>query len=634
MNRRLSISRLFLFSLVAAAAILSGCGGGGGGSSGSSSAAAATTAAKVQLLVSSPQLDSAGSSTIDVTAVVLNANSVAIADKTLTFQVSDSTGSTAYLNNVSDAKTDENGVVTAKLNLGTNKSNRTITLTAAADGASGTNTVEVINTKLTISGSSSVTLGVSTPLVITLKDSAGTAISNASVSISSAKGNSLSPATGTTNSSGQVTVNVTGTVAGSDTITATSFGATATQTVSVSNSTFSFTTPASGTEFLVNTAQPVDIYYAVNGVPQSGQTINFSATRGTISGTCTTNASGNCTTAPTISSTSTGTSIITAAAPGGIPSNTVSVTFTTATASGITAQTSKSTVPANAAASSTNRATISAVVRDAANNLVKNATVTFSLSDTTGGYLSVGSTLTDVSGTATVDYIAGTISSALNGITVTARVTHVGTTAVTVNPATVYLTVGGQSLFVRLGTDNLVAASSDGIKYIKNYTALVTDAAGNPVTGATVMFTLKPRKYLTASDYAYYKGSMSWNGSSWATVKTVSCYNEDSNYNGILDAGEDTNGNGILTPGAVAVVAGSATTDSSGFANAAISYAKDFAQWGNVTLQATASVAGTESTNSVSFDLVGLASDYANQDTRPPGYYSPFGTGAVCTDSN
>lgn len=633
MNGRLSISGMLLLFIFSLTAMLSGCGGGGGGGS-SSSAAAGTTAAKVQLLVGSPQLDSAGTGTIDVTAVVLNSSNVAVANKTLTFQVSDPTGSTAYLNNVSDTKTDDNGVVTAKLNLGTNKANRTLTLTASADGASGSNTVEVINTKLTISGSSSVTLGASTPLVITLKDSAGTAISSASVSISSANGNSLSPSTGTTNSSGQVTVNVTGTVGGTDTITATSFGATATQTISVSNSTFNFTAPASGTEILVNSAQPLDVYYAVNGVPQSGQTINFSATRGTIAGSCVTNTSGNCTAQPTVSSTSTGTSIITAAAPGGIPSNTLSVTFTTASASNISAQTSRATVPVNTASSSTNRATISAVVRDAANNLVKNATVTFSLSDTTGGYLSVGSALTDISGTATVDYIAGTISSALNGVTVTARVTHVGSAAVTVNPSSVNLTVGGQSLFVRLGTDNLVTASSDGIKYIKNYTALVTDAAGNAVSGATVVFSLKPRKFVTASDYAYYKGSLSWSGSYWAPVKTASCYNEDSNFNGILDAGEDSNGNGILTPGAIAVVTGSATTDSSGFANAAITYAKDFANWESVTLQATASVAGTESTNQVSFDLLGLASDFSNQDTRPPGYYSPFGTGAVCTDTN
>lgn len=621
--------------------LLSGCGGGGAAAVNPTNPVTPTVvASSVQLLVSSPQMDSAGTSAVDVTVVVLDANSVALASKAVTLKVSDPSG-TAFLNTVSGATTDDNGIVTAKLNLGTSKANRAITLTATADATSATNTVDVANTKLAIfSGSSSAVIGAATTFQISLKDSAGTAIPNAPVTITSALGNNLNPSSGTTDSSGVLTVVVTGIVAGTDTLTASAFGATASQTLSIGGSDFTFTAPASGQEFLVNAAHSLNIRYFEGLAPQAGKTVIFSATRGTVSGTCITNTSGSCTTAPTLSSSSTGPSTITATTtgPNGTISSTQAVTFITATASTVSVQASQTTVSVNTLGSTTNRATISAIVRDAANNLVKNANVVFNLTDTTGGTISPASAITDVSGVATTDYIAGATSSAPNSVKVEATVTHVGGAPVAVPSASIELTVGGQSLFVRLASDNTIA--SNGVTYVKTYAAIVTDAAGNPPTvPVQIVFSLKPRG--TPND-AFYKGTYTWvetlTGGAWIRSITAYCKNQDLNYNGIIDAGElaTTNENGlkVLFPGNVASVTSPVTTNSSGIANTTITYAKDYAYWTTVTLQATAFVAGTESTSVVWFTLPGLAADYTNKDVSPPGTPSPYGPGTSCFDTN
>ena len=100
------------------------------------------TGTRVQLLASSPQMPSSGLTKIDLTAVVLDPNGQAVAGSPVVF----STGSdpSAFIDNISGGGvSDSNGSVTAKLNLGSNKSNRFIPVTATADGAIGTTGVDV-----------------------------------------------------------------------------------------------------------------------------------------------------------------------------------------------------------------------------------------------------------------------------------------------------------------------------------------------------------------------------------------------------------------------------------------------------------------------------------------------------------
>lgn len=197
--------------------------------------------------------------------------------------------------------------------------------------------------------------------------------------------------------------------------------------------------------------------------------------------------------------------------------------------------------------------------------------------------------------------------------------------------STVSLTVSGQTLFVRLGTDNLVQQSPP-TNLLKTYSAIVTDAAGNPMVNQKVSFVLRPGQY--------GKGQFVVVGTLWGQLLSVaavppailSCLNEDVNFNGIIDGLEDTNGNGRLDPGGVASVNASAVTDVNGIAIASIVYPKSYAAWTEVTLEATAGVVGTDPPTRVTFVLTGLATDYANIQVSPPGGISPFGKGALCTD--
>jgi hypothetical protein len=269
------------------------------------------------------------------------------------------------------------------------------------------------------------------------------------------------------------------------------------------------------------------------------------------------------------------------------------------------------------------------VVRDSANNLVKNARVSFTiLSDPSGGSLTAASAITDVTGSASVTYLAGSVSSPQNGVIIRATVTDVGGTPIAPISNTTTLTVSGQALLVRLGTDNLVQSQPPLNK--KTWAAFVTDAAGNAVVGATVRFALRPGRYL--------KGFYALPGPApapqkWTQVQNAVCANEDVNFNGILDPGEDFNGNGALEPPGVTTVNATATTDSSGVAFAIITYPKDHATWTEVILEARSGVAGNDPPTTVTFFLAGLASDYSDLTVSPPGANSPFGVNNNCAST-
>jgi Big-like domain-containing protein len=586
-------------------------------------------------------MPSSGESTVDLTAIVLSATNQAVSGRTVTF--STGTDITAFVNNISAiGVSDANGIVTATLNLGGNKANRTITLTATADSATATNSVDVTGTAITISGNSSLASGAATTLTFTLKDSAGTALPGVTVSVASQTGNgiALTPVTaGMTNSSGQITATITATQAGNDVITATAAGASATQALTISSANFAFTTPATNTEIPLAAVPPaplvpgstatVTVNWTDAVTPPVGP-VSFSTSRGAISGgTVTPNSSalvaGNA--SVSVSSTTAGPAIITASGPTGTPAATLNVIFVATSASSVTLQAVPGTIQVtNGSASQvTNSSTISALVRDAANNLVKNASVSFTItSDPTGGTLTSSTGTTDVSGIASVTYIAGSISSGqvATAVTISATVDKIGVNAITPITTTTALIIAGQSLLLRLGTDNLITTNTPVPTYSKTYVAIVSDAAGNPVAGATVRFALRPGRF--------FKGSYSppvAPSTFWGQGITATCLNEDVNFNGNVDPGEDTNGNGRLDPGGVAVVNATAITDANGIANATITYAKDHANWAEVILEARTGVVGNDPPALVTDPLAGLASDFNSATIPPPGQTSPYGAG-------
>src|SRR5258708_25142319 len=98
-------------------------------------------------------MPSSGLTTVDLTGIVVDVNGQAVSGATLVF--STGTDPSAFISNISGGGvSDANGGVTAKLNLGSNKSNRFISVSVSTQGATAATGVDVTGTTITISGSS------------------------------------------------------------------------------------------------------------------------------------------------------------------------------------------------------------------------------------------------------------------------------------------------------------------------------------------------------------------------------------------------------------------------------------------------------------------------------------------------
>ena len=193
---------------------------------------------------------------------------------------------------------------------------------------------------------------------------------------------------------------------------------------------------------------------------------------------------------------------------------------------------------------------------------------------------------------------------------------------------TTKLTVNGQALFITIAFGNTIA-DLDTTTYSKPFTVYVTDADGVAVANQNLTLSVLPE--------TYEKGFMTYVGATWSNQNTTPpvCPNEDLNRNGILDGTEDTNTNGKLTPGNVAVVVpGLVKTDSNGRVAFELQYGKPYATWVTVRIFARATVAGTESSQSVQMRLPIALVDISDADIPPAGVISPFGTAGVCANKD
>jgi hypothetical protein len=285
-------------------------------------------------------------------------------------------------------------------------------------------------------------------------------------------------------------------------------------------------------------------------------------------------------------------------------------------------------------------------VRDAQNNLVQGQTVDFQLTDKTGGSISVASAITDDTGRAQTVYTATTVGSTSNGVSVTATVQ--GTSV----QGSATLTVGGQTVFLSLGTGNTITPDvATNTQFSMPFVVQALDSGGNAVAGVTVTLTVHSLPpggappvsgpvYNTIAAYAAYrKGQWILTGGTpaWAQQYSVpgGCLNEDIDGTGIYELSEDLNLNGKLDPGDVAAVSpGSVTTNSAGSAFVNVTYPQDHAEWVQVELTATATVAGTQASTSSTFWLPMLAADLASATVVPPGQLSPYGTETSCANPN
>lgn len=645
-------------------------GGGGPVDSG-------VAAASLQLIVSSGTLISDGVSSVTLTALVKDANNNTLAGKRVTFS---SDRGSIVVDPASNGLTAANGQVTATLSTLGDKSNQTITVRAAVSGLPEvSNTIVVSGTKITVSGVAAMVVGATTPLTIRIQDGAGKPVGGQVVQLASSLGNQfLDVLTGNpittalTDATGQLTVNYRAIRAGTnntpDTISASALNATGVATILVSSDQFTMRiSPTPGAalqdcsqslvvEVPLSTLATVQATFLRGGVAQAG-TVAFTTTRGTFNGAQQVALTSGVASIGIQSDTG-GIGVVTASS--GSSSAQCTIEYVATDAQRLVLQADSAVVPPRG------KTTITATVRDARDNLVKNKTVIFTLTDSTGGSLSVGQGVTDSFGQTTTTYTAGNASSAKDGVSI--RATVVGDPLEITPSPSLTLTVGGQSLFVRVGTGNTVLIRNE-TTYSLPYAVIVTDAAGNAVKDAQLS--------LTAQSIRYYRGQYLYNGVFWVRTggaQTVSgtgtngacspsqittfqanvdsmgnpipatclqinsprlCQSEDLNVNGLLDTGEDINRSGQLEPGFVASIPSSAITDAAGTFQFNIVYPKDRGGWVGIRLIARATVQGTEGVGVAEFDLPVAGDDLSNERIAPPGCTSPFGfasTSTACTD--
>ena len=138
-----------------AALLLTACGGGGGGcdagsssfggsTSGCGAATVNTTAANLVLQLDRASVTNSGSDTITATATATTSGGQTVSGVPVSFTVDNNA-----LYTPSGTSTDTAGVVTAKVSIGADRSNRIITITAQSGSLSATASVAVTGAKLT-----------------------------------------------------------------------------------------------------------------------------------------------------------------------------------------------------------------------------------------------------------------------------------------------------------------------------------------------------------------------------------------------------------------------------------------------------------------------------------------------------
>ncbi|MEP6739260.1 MAG: Ig-like domain-containing protein [Caldimonas sp.] len=612
-------------------------GGGGGNCSGSAASAASSAcvvANSIDVLTSAVQVGSGGE-TATISAVVKGAGNVSLPGAAVTFSVDTGTLTSPTIT------TDASGVAKVTFSPGSNRTNRTATITVRSGSATNSIAVDVVGTTLKYQGVTTIPLaGPAVTLTVLALDSRSNAIPNLPIAVSSSLGNGLSATTITTDAQGVASVDYTAVNAGSDVLTFTGGGATSGPTVLISPSQFSFVTPPAGTTVVVGTSQALTVQYKIAGTPQAGKTINFSATAGIVApSSAVTDAAGQATVS--ITSATASPAVVQATVVGAAAQTTLPIVFVAQVPARLVLQVSPTAIGPNPAGTSAQQAQLRATVVDANGNPVLGSTVTFNrLADPSGGTLSQASAITDGSGQATVNYIAGASTTANNGVQIRASV--LGSPGVF---GDTQLTVNQSALFIALGTGNVIG-NLDEQTYKKDWVVYVTDSNGVAVPNVNLTIKVLPLEYR--------KGHLVFQGGFWTYDVTTlfTCRNEDLGalgtgfladgttpdpkaYNGIIDPGEDIDGSNSLQPGNVislttaasttASATGIARTDTSGRATITLLYAESYVPWVKVQLVAQANVTGTESSTTAIFYVVGLASDFNAASNPPAGVISPFG---------
>ena len=610
--------------------------------------AALSTATKLDITTDSYTLTTNGLDTATITVVTRDSNNAAVGNVVVNLST------TAGFLSSSQVTTDTSGTATTTFSSGPEKTNQVASITATSGGLTKTLPITLSGTTLTLTSTKTSLLagaGDNTSLTVKALDANSNPIPNADITLSSSLGNNItsgtttaSSITVTTNSSGTATATLTAlNTPGTDIITASGLGTQKTLSVNVTNAQFGFTSPAQNSTLSVGTSTNLEVTWTdAAGAPVVGQTLTFSATNGTFGGSASTSAvtdaSGKATVAYTASATATYADITVNSAS---ESDSLHLLIVSPNPAQLNLQAAPSVLGVSVGNVSYS-STITATVRDTNNQLVSGQTVVFNLQAGPGGGegISPGTAVTDESGTASVTFTSGSAVSAQNGVVISASL--LSDPLIT---ATTTLTINQAAASVILGTTNKIAkVTVNGLEvgYALPFSVLVVDTNGNPIPNATVNLGVYPIYFYTG---AYPDRSEKFK-------------NEDTNRNGVLDAGEDgargwsdpsalptsaidrvwINGsenavadiiditsftpgdtaNGRLDPGGVVTIPDSVITDADGLAAFEIKYAKSFGNWIDVEITATTQVSGDLSTAKITVPLAVMENDTPYPD-------SPFG---------
>lgn len=197
---------------------------------------------------------------------------------------------------------------------------------------------------------------------------------------------------------------------------------------------------------------------------------------------------------------------------------------------------------------------------------------------------------------------------------------------------------------VVLGVSDKISALNE-LQYQYAVVVQVAELDGAPIPNATVSLKLKAT--------GYYKGQYfpvdtsvpaDFIADEWGQSVTVTCAAEDTNNNGVLDAGEDINFNGLTDPHIPSITPDlteeptlipgtqSLRTDDSGFGYFTITYPKAEGTWVDIEISASISGGLPENQDRQAFTLNVLKSEIEEVLVFHAFLTSPYGTAGICTD--
>ncbi|HEY9106067.1 MAG TPA: Ig-like domain-containing protein [Roseateles sp.] len=648
--------------------------------------------ADISLVADKTTLPNNGTQTVTITATTVDAKGTAAGGAPLTFEIVDAVTGKAVVtpDGLATTTSTASGQLKATVTLGSNHSNRTITVNATSGTVTRSVSFDVIDSssvnpvasdltisldKATVGNSGSDVVAVTATAV----DSSRNAVKDIDVTFSVDQNAVLVVGNGKTDANGVAKASVTiGADRSNRLVTVTAKSGTFMRQASfrVTGAKLQATLQPA-TLKVGDTGQVQYTLSDVNGNPMVGAAVTVTGPGASTVATCPGVAAG----APQITdgngrylycyvAAGSGPTTITASAGGGSLTSTVQIDAklsdvpASTTIASATFTVAPSVVNVNAVGSKDNRAELRLLFLTDKNVPVPNVRVRLGLGTNasgTDGDISSGKDVvitSDTGGVAVSSFVPGQRGSATDQVMVYACYGKDDTVeTIAACPASrllsVSLTVVEQPLSISIGTDNAVGEGANGLTYTQKFTVLVVNAAGQPQSDVQ----LTPVLDLPS----YSKGFWFWDAieKTWVQNVTISCLNEDSSPNGFRNGtietsggvSEDLNGSGQLDPRksdvSIAMV-GTTKTNAAGTAVMQIEYPKSYGKWTEYSIRVSASgvvsppawygrlatATSTLATLVGNKQMIGVPIDIVKAEAEPPFVNSPYGKTGSCSSPN